>query len=72
MRGAETRRWSGSWWRPGHGPVKRPGCWSLTSTRRAGAKLDARRLDAHVFSLGELERWASGQYRVEDLERVTS
>jgi predicted DNA-binding protein len=35
--------------------------------------LDPRRLQGHAFTLGELERWAAGQYRVEDLgELVTS
>jgi hypothetical protein len=29
--------------------------------------LDPRRLEAHAFTLDELERWASGRYRVEDL-----
>jgi hypothetical protein len=34
--------------------------------------LDPRRLEGHAFTLGELERWAAGQYGVEDVERVTS
>jgi hypothetical protein len=32
--------------------------------------VDWRRLEDHVFSLDELERWAAGQYSVEDLDRL--